>query len=93
MQVRADPVVLNIGLVCQWQMQCMNRQNQAMEKSLKYVAKYKPPRWRIEQCNRNASRGGQRKDWIGFDKCVRNAKLRFVPPPAPPPPLNRKKRR
>lgn len=87
--IRADPVALNIGLICQWQMACISRQKRAMDKSLKYVAKYGPPQWRVQQCNRNASRGGQRKDWIGFDKCVRNAALRYV---APPPPAKAKRK-
>lgn len=86
--IRADPVSLNIGLVCQWQRACIAKQRSAMTKSLKYVAKYKPPQWRIHLCNKNASRGGQRVDWIGFDRCVRNESLR---PPPPPPPAPRKK--
>lgn len=86
--IRGDPVTLNIGLICQWQRDCIARQRGAMTKSLKYVAKYRPPQWRIHVCNKNASRGGQRKDWIGFDKCVRNESLR---PPPPPPPRAKKK--
>ena len=81
--IRADPVSLNIGLVCQWQRACIAKQRSAMTKSLKYVAKYKPPQWRLHLCNKNASRGGQRKDWVGFDQCVRNEKLRPPPPRSP----------
>ncbi|MEO6433674.1 MAG: hypothetical protein ABIO29_06825 [Sphingomicrobium sp.] len=90
--LRVDPVRLNIGLVCQWQRGCIAGQRQAMTKSLKFVAKYDPPRWRIHLCNRNASRGGQRVDWVGFDRCVRNEALRPPPPPAPPLKPVRKKR-
>jgi len=78
-----DPVILNIGINCQWQKPCMDRQHSAMRHSLKYVAKYHPPIWRIQQCNRNASRNRERVDWIGFNNCVRNAALSYEPPRAP----------
>ncbi|MEO7257436.1 MAG: hypothetical protein ABIW18_05925 [Sphingomicrobium sp.] len=71
-----NPAVLNIGFVCRWQDRCITRQKGAMVRSLSYVETYRPPTWRIQQCNRNASRGGTRVDWIGFDNCVRNAGLR-----------------
>ena len=71
-----DPVALNIGVVCQWQARCMARQSTAMRRALNYVAKRRPPQWRIQLCNRNAGRSGYRVDWIGFDNCVRNAALR-----------------
>lgn len=76
----ADPVSLNIGLTCQWDEDCMADHKTAMHKALKFVAKYRPPQWRIEQCNRNASRGKARVDWIGFNQCVRNEGLRYNPP-------------
>src|SRR5580765_3384321 len=75
-----DPIALNIGVNCQWQSGCMAQQRRAMKSALSYVAKSKLPQWRIELCNRNAGRGGNRVDWIGFDHCIRNAALR--PPPA-----------
>jgi len=81
-----NPAVLNIGFVCRWQDRCIRKQEGAMGHALKYVEKYRPPTWRIQLCNRNASRGGTRVDWIGFDNCVRNASLR-------PPPPQRKRRR
>ena len=71
-----DPVSLNIGVNCQWQPRCMNRQRTAMKRALSFVAKARPPQWRIQLCNRNARRGGNRVDWIGFDHCIRNATLR-----------------
>lgn len=77
----ADPVSLNIGLVCQWQQTCISNHKSAMRKALKYVAKYRPAQWRIEQCNRNAQRGRQRVDWIGYNNCIRKADLRYAPPP------------
>jgi len=78
----ADPVMLNIGLSCRWQTQCMSIQKTAMTKSLKYVAKYQPPEWRVHLCNKNAKKSRSRIDWIGFDHCVRNEALQ--PPPDPP---------
>jgi hypothetical protein len=75
-----DPVILNIGLNCQWQLHCMSDQRQAMQHALKYVSKYHPPLWRIHQCNRNASRSRWRVDWSGFNNCVRNAALMYEPP-------------
>jgi hypothetical protein len=77
-----DPVMLNIGLVCQWQTRCMGQQNDAMKRSLKFVRKKQPPTWRIQLCNRNASRKRDRVDWIGFENCIRNQALRPIPPMA-----------
>jgi hypothetical protein len=77
-----DPVVLNIGLNCQWQQRCMADQRTAMSRALGFVRKKRPAAWRIQQCNRNAARSRSRVDWVGFDNCIRNAALR--PHPAPP---------
>lgn len=79
-----NPAVLNIGFVCRWQDPCIRKQKVAMVYALKFVDYYRPPAWRIQQCNRNASRGGTRVDWIGFNNCVRNANLQ---------PPSRKRRR
>jgi hypothetical protein len=76
----ADPVALNIGLICQWKEECMDDHKIAMHKALKFVAKYRPPQWRVEQCNRNAARGSARVDWIGFNRCIRNEALLYVAP-------------
>ena len=70
-----DPVALNIGVNCQWQPRCMAQHRAAMRLALTYVAKARLPQWRIQVCNRNASRGGNRVDWIGFDHCIRNSGL------------------
>lgn len=78
----ADPASLNIGLICQWDEDCIYEHKTAMRKALKFVAKYKPPQWRVEQCNRNASRGKSRVDWVGFNQCIRNEVLRYIPPAA-----------
>lgn len=72
----ANPVVLNIGFVCRWRETCMKQQQRAMNRSLKYVRKYKPPAWKVQLCNRNASRKRTRVDWIGFENCVRNPALK-----------------
>jgi len=74
-----DPVVLNIGLSCQWQQRCIGQQTKAMKRALKFVRKKQPPTWRVEMCNRNASRKRARVDWVGFDNCIRNADLRPAP--------------
>jgi len=71
-----DPIALNIGVNCQWQPRCMEGQRSAMKRALGFVAKTRPPQWRIQLCNRNASRGGNRVDWAGFDHCIRNSGLR-----------------
>jgi hypothetical protein len=71
-----DPVTLNIGLNCQWQKRCIEAQVRAMNRARSYVAKRKPPLWRIHKCNRNAARTGARVDWIGFDNCIRNPQLK-----------------
>ena len=71
-----DPVALNIGVSCQWQAQCIARQRTAMSSALTYVAKTKPAQKLIHLCNRNASRGGGRVDWVGYDHCIRNPKLK-----------------
>jgi len=71
-----DPVALNIGVNCQWQTRCMAQQRSAMKRALSFVAKARPPQWRIQLCNRNARRGGNRVDWVGFDHCIRNSLLR-----------------
>lgn len=86
-----DAITLNIGLNCQWQQNCIREHKSAKKRALKYVAKYKPPTWRVQLCNRNARRGSLRVDWVGFDHCIRNADLR-PPPPPPPAPTKKKKR-
>ena len=67
---------LNIGFNCRWQQRCIGEQHRAMMHSLTYVKRQQPPVWRVHLCNRNASRGRNRVDWIGFDNCIRNAALR-----------------
>jgi len=70
-----DPALLNIGFVCRWQSACITKQNAAMRASLRYVKSSKPPAWKIQLCNRHASRNGTRKDWVGFNRCIRNPSL------------------
>lgn len=73
-----DPVFLNIGFVCQWQTRCIERQQRAMKRSLAFVKKQRPPAWKVQLCNRNASRnrGRGRVDWVGYYNCIRNDKLK-----------------
>jgi len=70
-----NPALLNIGFICRWQSPCITKQRQAMRSSLKYVDTHKTPAWKIQLCNRNASRNGTRKDWVGFNRCIRNPAL------------------
>ena len=70
-----DSIGLNIGFNCRWQQSCIVEQQRAMKHSLAYVKRQQPPVWRVQLCNRNASRGRNRVDWVGFHNCIRNASL------------------
>jgi hypothetical protein len=70
-----DPVILNIGINCQWQQSCEQRQRSAMMHAAQFIAAVHPPLWRIHLCNRNARRGPARVDWVGFNGCIRNSSL------------------
>ena len=76
-----NPALLNIGFVCHWQKRCMERQQRAMKRALAYVKKHRPPLWKVQECNRNASRRRNRVDWIGYNNCIRNPTLRYYGPP------------
>jgi hypothetical protein len=67
-----DPVLLNIGFVCKWQIPCIEKQQRAMSQSVSYLWSRATPASKIQLCNRNSSRSGTRKDWIGFNNCIRN---------------------
>lgn len=71
-----DSVRLNIGLNCRWEQRCIAAQTRAMHRALDYVRYRHPPAALIHLCNRNASRGRSRTDWVGFDNCIRNRALR-----------------
>lgn len=71
-----NPVFLNTGFVCKWQKPCVRKQQRAMSRSLRYVRTKAVPAWKIGVCNLNSGRGGTRKDWVGFDNCIRNANIR-----------------
>jgi hypothetical protein len=73
------PTSLNIGHVCRWEARCMRKQEQAMANALRHVRKYQQPHWKIARCNRNASRGRSRVDWIGFNNCIRNPAMQPLP--------------
>jgi hypothetical protein len=77
-----NPALLNIGFICHWQQRCMERQEKAMRNALSFVDRRRPPAWKVQLCNRNASRtrtyGDWRRgrvDWIGFNNCIRNKRL------------------
>ncbi|HEY1144642.1 MAG TPA: hypothetical protein VGE68_11510 [Sphingomicrobium sp.] len=71
-----DPVFMNIGFVCQWQNECIDRQQKAMKRALAFTKKYDPPSWKIHLCNRRAvQRRSGRIDWISYNNCVRNPAL------------------
>ena len=71
-----DSTSLNIGFNCRWQQACIAEQQRSMKRSLAYVKRHRLPAWRVHLCNRNASRGRNRVDWVGFDNCIRNTALR-----------------
>jgi len=71
-----NPALLNIGFVCRWQSRCIRTQENAMMRSLKHMRSYPPAAWKVQMCNRNAARNGTRKDWVGFENCLRNTALR-----------------
>lgn len=70
-----DPVLIRIGILCQWERACVARQRSAMASALRYVERKSPPKARIRACNRNASRGADRVDWLGFYNCIRNPRI------------------
>ena len=71
-----NPALLNIGFVCRWQSRCIRTQEKAMVRSLKHMRSYPPAAWKVQMCNRNSARNGTRKDWVGFENCLRNTALR-----------------
>ena len=72
-----DPVFLNIGFVCQWQDPCIQKQQKAMKAALAYGKKSKPSNWSVQFCNRRATfRRSGRIDWISYNTCIRNPKVR-----------------
>lgn len=70
-----DPVLIRIGILCRWERTCVRQQQTAMASALRYVDRKSPPQRRIDTCNRNASRGSDRVDWVGFYNCIRNSKV------------------
>lgn len=70
-----DSVSLNIGINCRWERRCIAIQQSAMHRALDYVRTRQLAPARIHLCNRNASRGRYRVDWVGFDNCIRNSGL------------------
>lgn len=71
-----NPAILNIGYLCRWQERCMSHQEKAMNRAVAYVKDRHPPIWKVQLCNRNASRKRSRVDWVGFNNCIRNPIVR-----------------
>ena len=70
------PVVRNINLLCKSQSSCTQRQWRAMQSAFAFMREKRIPVWKIEQCNRNAAKQRSRIDWIGFNNCIRNSKVK-----------------
>ena len=70
------PVYRNIASICGGQKSCIDRQWRGMQRAFAYMRNKGVPVWKIDVCNRNATRKSRRIDWIGFDNCIRNTKLR-----------------
>lgn len=70
-----DPALIRVGILCRWERGCMQKQQSAMTSALRYVDRKSPPVARIHACNRNASRGVDRVDWVGFNNCIRNPRI------------------
>ncbi len=70
-----DPVILNIGINCQWKQHCEHKQRDAMKDAGQFIAARHPPLWKVHMCNRNARRATARVDWVGFNSCIRNSRL------------------
>ena len=71
-----DPVFLNIGFICQWQDDCIAKQQKAHKRSVAYVKKHNPATWQVQLCNRRASfRRTGRVDWISYYHCISNQKI------------------
>jgi hypothetical protein len=71
-----DPALINIGMVCRWDRSCIYLQQAAMRRSMQRVSVARPPLWKLHLCNRNAARGPYRTDWIGFENCISNGRLK-----------------
>ena len=72
-----DPVFLNIGFVCQWQEECIQKLQRAMKQALAYGKKSKPSNWAVQFCNRRATfRRSGRIDWISYNTCIRSPRVR-----------------
>ncbi len=70
------PVVRNINLLCKSQSSCVQRQWRSMQAAFAFMRARQLPVWKIELCNRNAAKQRSRIDWIGFNNCIRNPKVK-----------------
>lgn len=72
-------MLLNMGFVCHWQRPCIMKQRRAMRSSLNYANTHNVPNGKVQLCNRQSSRNGTRKEWVGFNRCIRKQNLRRSP--------------
>jgi len=73
-----DSASLNIGILCRWEPRCIDLQQRERARVLTYVRQSKLSAWRLALCDKNARRGHERRDWIGYSNCIHNPKLRPV---------------
>ena len=75
-RMQSHPVMGNIASICRWQRACIARQEIAMRQALFFVGQRQTSVRKVELCNRNAARRNRGVDWVGFNNCVRNPKVK-----------------
>jgi hypothetical protein len=75
-RTKLHPVLGNIASTCRWQRACIARQEIAMRQALAFVGQRQTSVRKVELCNRNAARRGRGVDWVGFNNCIRNPKVK-----------------
>src|SRR5258705_2803900 len=70
-----DPVFLNLGFVCRWEARCMDRQDDAMKRALKYVRTKHPPAWRGQLCDPHHRGQGEHGDSVRIGHFMRCPEL------------------
>ena len=73
---QSHPVLRNIAATCRWQRACIARQEIAMRQALAFVGQRQTSVRKVELCNRNAARRNRGVDWVGFNNCIRNPKIK-----------------
>ena len=75
-RMQSHPVMGNIASICCWQRACIARQEIAMRQALAFVGQRQTSVRKVELCNRNAARRNRGVDWVGFNNCIRNPKVK-----------------